>query len=178
LLTQHPDVYSREQAGQWLYEGGLPDDFVPPHSEALERAASAALAVVAGEIPPAALAHRDWSPNATVHFINNLPPETGAEAMAAIDEAFGFSDSANAEIGQAWFTRVATQRFEAAYPQMEAFLLHHGRIKLISPVYAALASNGEDAELARRIFAAAKGAYHPLTVAAIDKALAGATGAQ
>jgi len=125
------------------------------------------------------LAQEPWSPQATVYFIFSLPTgNTGAEVLAAIDAAFGFSQSSNAEIGLAWFTQVATHRCEPAYPQMEAYLMHHGRIRLISPVYKALAGNGQDAELARRIFSDARGGYHPLAAAAVERALAGATGAQ
>ena len=47
---------------------------------------------------------------------------------------------------------------------MEVFLKSNGRIRLIYPVYRGLVNNGEDAELARGLFEAARPQYHPLTV--------------
>jgi hypothetical protein len=47
---------------------------------------------------------------------------------------------------------------------MEAHLNRYGRGRLITPVYAALANNGSDRQLAEDIFARAKANYHPLAI--------------
>jgi hypothetical protein len=178
LLSVHPGIYSREQAGEWLYQPGVPADFQPPRSLSLDRAAAAARDLAAGEVSAGDLAQQDWSPQATVYFINSLPLDADLATMQALDEAFAFSQSNNAEIGQAWFTQVATRRYTPAYPQMAQFLLRYGRIKLVSPVYKGLALNGEDLASAQRIFALARPTYHPLTTRAVERVLAGAVDAQ
>jgi leukotriene-A4 hydrolase len=170
LLTQYPDKFSRAQAEEWLYQPGLPADAPTPYSETLETAASVAVSWAAGEIPVNEIPMQDWSPQATVHFINSLPTELTEAQMTELDESFGFSETRNAEISRVWFIQVATRRYLPAYGAMSAHLDHYGRIRLIQPVYQALAQNGSDATLAHGIFDAAKDKYHPLTVISIEYA--------
>ncbi|KAA9129771.1 M1 family metallopeptidase [Marinihelvus fidelis] len=170
LLTANPGVYTREQAGEWLYQPGVPADFVPPVSASLEAAEKAAQAFSAGEIAAFSIDHADWSPHAVVHFINSLPPSLDSEQLGQVGSAFGFSQSRNAEISRAWFIQVAQRRYQPAYGAMEEHLARYGRMKLIVPVYAALVANGEDAALAERLFKANRDSYHPIAVQAIEGA--------
>ena len=161
----------REQVEAWLYEPGLPEDAPVPKSATLTAAREAAIAWSRGDYATAEIPSADWSPHATVHFINSLPDDLPTDRLAELDAAMGFSDMHNAEIGRAWFIQVAERRHTAAYDQLEKYLNRYGRGRLISPVYRALVENGEDAELARTIFENARSAYHPLVDAGIAKAL-------
>jgi leukotriene-A4 hydrolase len=91
--------------------------------------------------------------------------------LMSLDTGLGLSDTQNAEIARTWFIQVATRRFEPAYGQMEAHLNRHGRARLITPIYGALASNGHDVELANSLFEQARSAYHPLTSTYIERTL-------
>lgn len=62
---------------------------------------------------------------------------------------------------------------EGTTSYLEAHQARHGRMRLITPVYAALAENGEDADLAQRLFEERRGRYHPITVADIEAVLPG-----
>lgn len=171
LLQQHPGKYTRTQAEQWLYEPGLPDDAPVPHSETLDKAAQLASSWALGEVALGSIALDQFSPQATVYFINNLPTDLSDEQLSALDSQLGFSQSLNAEIARAWFIQVATRRHQAAYADMQAYLNRYGRTRLVLPVYLALANNGQDAELSREMLAGASGKYHPLTKQAIDSYL-------
>lgn len=173
LLSRYPGIYTRAQAGEWLYEPGIPEDFVPPVSATLQASTAAALAFAAGELELAGLDVSSWSPHTTVNFINQLPAGLSTERLAQVDEFFGFSASRNAEIARAWFIQVAKRRYLAAYPAMEAYLALHGRTRLIEPVYAALVANNKDAELAAGLFAERRNSYHPITVKRIETTLKG-----
>ncbi len=168
LLQKYPGKFSRKQAEEWLYQPGLPADAPMPHSETLDQAARLAASWAAGETPVAAIPLSDWSPQATVHFINSLPLELSEAQLSELDSVFGFSQTRNAEIGRTWFIQVAGRRHLPAYAAMEAHLNRYGRTRLVEPVYMALAKNGEDAELSQHLFGQAKGKYHPLTVTAIE----------
>ena len=174
LLQVHRDVFTREQLAQWLYQPGLPRDLTVPRSRNLEEAAADALAWASGEIAVEKLATRSRSPQATVYFIKALPGELPSERLAMLDQALGFSSSRNAEIARAWFIEVAKRRHLPAYPAMRQHLGRFGRTRLIAPVYQALATNGQDMELAHEIFGSYRMKYHPLTVAAIEPILANA----
>ena len=82
----------------------------------------------------------------------------------------GLSETQNAEIGRTWFIQVAERRHRPAYAGLASHLQRFGRTRLVRPVYVALAQNGEDAALAKQLFDEARGNYHPLTNASIERA--------
>jgi hypothetical protein len=170
LLSAHPGKFSREQAEEWLYQPGLPDNARIPHSETLEEAERLAGSWAAGELSVDNIPMSDWSPHAGVHFINSLPVGLTEAQLSELDNSFGFSTTRNAEIGRAWFIQVAKRRQLPAYKAMEAHLNRYGRTRLIKPVYVALVKNGEDGELAHQLFDEAKNSYHPLTITGIETA--------
>jgi leukotriene-A4 hydrolase len=176
LLQQHPGVFSRAQLEQWLYAPGLPAEATAPVSSNLESAAAAARAWSSGELAVDKLSTDGWSPQATVYFIRALPDRLASGQLAELDRALGLSTSRNAEIARAWFIEVTQRRHRPAYAVLPDYLARYGRTRLVEPVYAALVANGEDAGLAAELFEGARGAYHPLTIAAIEKHFSGGAG--
>ncbi|NOR20221.1 MAG: aminopeptidase [Xanthomonadales bacterium] len=170
LLSAQPGKFSREQAEEWIYQAGVPDNARIPHSETLDQAERLASSWAVGEVSVEHIPMSDWSPHAAVHFINNLPVNLTETQLGELDSSFGFSATRNAEISRAWFIQVANRRYLPAYKAMEAHLNHYGRTRLIKPVYVALVKNGEDSELAHQLFDEAKSSYHPLTITGIETA--------
>lgn len=175
LLQRHPGVFSRAQLEQWLYAPGLPAEATAPTSGNLEAAAAAARAWSSGELAVDKLSTAGWSPQATVYFIRALPDRLTSGQLAELDRVLGLSTSRNAEIARAWFIEVAERKHRPAYAALPDYLSRYGRTRLVEPVYAALVANGEDAALAVELFERARGTYHPLTVAAIEKHFSGGT---
>ena len=171
LLQAESSKVSRAEVEQWLYESGLPDNAPLPSSATLDAAAAMAAAWAEEKVDVSEIPVDSWSPQATVHFINSLPASTANDRLARLDAGLGLSETRNAEIGRTWFIQVAKRRHTAAYPKLKQHLNRYGRGRLISPVYLALAENGEDLELAREIFERARAAYHPVTEASIARAL-------
>ena len=93
------------------------------------------------------------------------------EQLLELDTAFGFSETRNAEIGRTWFIQVAERQHRPAYDNMEKHLNRYGRTRLVAPVYRALAENGSDLALAEEMFANARAAYHPITIAKIESVM-------
>jgi len=171
LLSQEGSPVTRDQAEQWTYQPGLPEDALIPRSTNLDSAAAMAIAWAKDEVELAEIPVGNWSPQATIHFINSLPVELSGAKLAELDAGWGLGKTSNAEIGRTWFIQVATRRYTDAYAELEAHLNRFGRGRLIAPVYSALASNGEDRELALEMFERARGAYHPITVGWIEAGL-------
>ena len=171
LLRVVESSVSREDVEQWLYGPGLPADAPVPTSATLDRAASVATRWAAGELDTLDIPLPEWSPQATVHFINSLPADLRDARLAELDAALGLSMTRNAEIARTWFIQVAERRYEPAYDQMAAYLQRFGRGRLIVPIYKALATNGSDLALSRRLFTQARGSYHPLVSASIGRML-------
>jgi len=176
LLSVEGAPLARAQVEPWLYEAGLPDDAPLPVSATLDAAAAMASDWSAGAIATADVPFDVWSAQAVIHFINSLPEDLSHEKLADLDTAHAFSETRNAEIARTWFIQVATRRYTPAYPQLEAHLNRFGRGRLIAPVYRALASNGEDLDLAREMFERAKETYHPLVAKGIAQGLEDAPG--
>ena len=171
LLQAHQGKVSRSQVEAWLYEPGLPSDAPVPTSATLEQAAAMAQAWAQGELGLNEIPTDSWSPQAMRHFINSLPAELSDDELGQLDQALGLSVAGNAEIARTWFIQVAKRQHRAAYDQLEQHLNRYGRTRLVAPVYRAMAENGTDLELAREMFARARGKYHPLTIARISSVL-------
>jgi leukotriene-A4 hydrolase len=171
LLQAHQEQVTREQVEQWLYQPGLPADAPKPHSESLDQAAAMAIAWVQGEVNLEDIPLAEWTPQGAVHFINSLPTSLTQAQLSELDNAFGFSDTRNAEIGRTWFIQVAQRQHRDAYDKLEQHLNRYGRTRLVAPVYRALAENGVDLEIAEEMFANARGSYHPITIARIESVL-------
>jgi hypothetical protein len=88
--------------------------------------------------------------------------------MADLDQAFGYTHTANAEIGRSWFVLVIRNRYQPSYVRLEEYLETIGRRKLIAPLYQELMKTPAGAVQAKRVYALARPGYHPQTVAAID----------
>lgn len=162
LLSQEGSPVTRAQAEKWTYAPGLPEEAQIPVSKNLDNAKALAEAWSAGEIELSEVPFEEWSPQAKIHFINNIDPDLSFEKLAELDAGLGLSATSNAEIARTWFVQVARRRFTDAYEPLEAHLNRFGRGRLITPVYGALAENGEDLELAREMFERARDAYHPI----------------
>jgi leukotriene-A4 hydrolase len=89
--------------------------------------------------------------------------------LQQLDRAFGLTGTANGEIARRWYQIVAASSYEAAYAEMAEFLTNVGRMKLVLPVYQALA--GTDRAFAAEVFAKARHGYHPITTAAVQRIL-------
>lgn len=170
LLSVHHGIVSRAQVEKWMYEPGLPEGAVLPTSTNLDAAATMAATWSKGEIEVSDLPVSDWSPQATIHFINSLDADLPTDKLSEIDAALGLSETRNAEIGRTWFIQVAERQHRPAYDDLARHLQRFGRTRLVQPVYVALAKNGDDAALAKQLFDEARGNYHPLTNASIERA--------
>ena len=171
LLSLNPGVISRQQVEAWMYEPGLPEDAPIPSSTTLDRAAELAVAWSIGEASLKDIPVDRWSPQALIHFINSLPADLEEEKMQALDASFGLSDTQNAEIARTWFIQVAERRYIPAYTRLEEYLNRYGRARLVAPIFGALVANGQDAALARSMFAKARDAYHPITNGYVERVL-------
>jgi hypothetical protein len=93
------------------------------------------------------------------------------ERMADLDRAFHVTGSGNSEIAFQWLLMSIRNRYEAAYPRLEEFLMTIGRRKFIKPLYEELAKTPEGKERALAIYRRARPTYHPIAVASIDDVL-------
>lgn len=171
LLRHFPDRVSATQIEAWMQSPQMPADTLWPQSDAFAKVDAERAAWLAGTTPAAKLKTADWSPRQWEYFLDNMPDALSARQMAGLDRAFSLTKTHNAALAARWFRLVAKHRYQPAYGAMREHLMTIGRMRLITPVYRELVSNGHDRELAEQIFQQAKAGYHPIAQDAVGKIL-------
>jgi aminopeptidase N len=172
LIKGDPALEAKLQLDRWAYQPGLPDNAVHVRSATLAQVDQAIEQVKAGA-PIASIPFAKWGTQEWQRFLNGLPRELPAAHLKEMDEAMKLSASSNAYVRSAWLVLAIGNRYQPAIASAEEFLPRVGRNLLIRPVYRALVQQGDwGLPVAQRIFAGARGNYHPITVTAIEKVLA------
>ena len=117
---------------------------------------------------PAKDATSKWTTQEWVHFIEGMPEKLNVKQMEALDAAYKFTGTPNAEIAQRWYPLAVRSGYTQANAAISAFLQKIGRRKLIMPTYNALVETPEGLKLAEETFAKAKPGYHPITTGSVQ----------
>lgn len=157
LFPQAPDLAEALDLDAWIRGPGLPPDAPRAESERLERAGRLARDVNGSDLPP----HPEWVTHEWLRFLHSLPEVMTPDQLAALDAAYGFTASTNAEIQCAWMTRALHHGYGAVDDALERFLTTVGRRKFLKPLYEELAQTDRGRERALRIYEAARAGYHP-----------------
>jgi leukotriene-A4 hydrolase len=166
LLDRFPGIVTRAQVNTWVLSPGLPADAVLPVTDRYQAVDAARDAWLGGKLPAKKIG-ADWVAQQWLYFLNAMPTLSAAQ-MAELDKAFGLTKSPNAEIGHSWFKLVIVNNYQPGFPSLEEYLKTIGRRKLIEPLYESLMKTPSGTEVAKRVFAKARPAYHPETVKAVE----------
>ena len=174
LLDKEPGLEARLRLTEWVDGPGLPANVTAVTSRRFEAVDDALARLAAGTEPAALLPETtEWSSHEWVHFLHGLPTTPTTEQLAALDAAYHFTTSGNAEILAAWFPLAVRAGYAAANLPLENFLRHVGRRKFLIPLYQALLAMPGGLVRARAIYAAARPNYHSVATGTLDALLAG-----
>jgi leukotriene-A4 hydrolase len=159
-------AWADAKVDEWVKGPGLPANVVVPPSERFDRTRAAAQAFAKdGSL---AGVRKDWVTAEWLDFLSALPRSLSRAQMEALDRAFGFTKSGNAEILSAWLVTAVRNDYEPAYPALEDFLLRQGRRKFLRPLYQELHDNPKTRERGQALYAKARPGYHSIATASID----------
>jgi leukotriene-A4 hydrolase len=173
LLDSEPSLAERLDLGAWVDGPGLPANAPVAHAVRFE-AVAAVLAEFNAGTPATTLmpATAEWSSHEWVHFLQGLSPTLPAAELAALDAAFHFTTSGNAELLAAWFPLTLRAGYAPADAALTQFLLHVGRRKFLVPLYRALLATPNGRARAQEIYRQARPNYHSVATSTLDALLA------
>ena len=166
LLATDKEAAARIPIDEWLHKPGIPASAPRLVSEAFAPVDEAVKA-----FPTIKANTKEWNTHQWLHFLRAFPADMGRAKMAALDQAFHFTKSANAEIASQWLLMAVRGGYEAAYPRLEEFLTTVGRRKFVRPLFEELVKTPEGRKRAEAIYTKARSGYHPITAGTVDKIL-------
>jgi leukotriene A-4 hydrolase/aminopeptidase len=171
LLAANPNLVSRADVEEWIYQAGLPKNAPQPVSDAFQKVAAQANNYAGGKSAASAIQSNGWTTQEWLHFLKSLPQDLGINRMAELDRAFNLSRSGNSEIAFQWLMMSIRNNYAQAFPRLEEFLTTIGRRKFVKPLFDELVKTPEGRTRAMAIYRQARPGYHPITVASIDPIL-------
>ncbi|CAN5601019.1 M1 family metallopeptidase [soil metagenome] len=173
LLAENPNVVTSEQINEWIEKAGLPANAPQPKSDIFTKIETAANDFAGGKIAAKDIQTNGWTTQEWLHFLRTLPENLGAEKMAELDAAFDLTKSGNSEIAFQWLLMSIKNKYTAAFPRLEEFLVSIGRRKFVKPLFEELVKTPEGTVRAKEIYEKARPGYHPITQSSVDEILKG-----
>lgn len=155
----------------WIDGPGLPAD-APVHESPLFVQVEMEIERMMNGARSAELETTGWSAFQWIHFLRHLPQPVSKARMEALDKAFDFTNSGNAEILAAWLEQCIRSDYDRAYAKLDTFLTTVGRRKFLVPLYTELQRTEKGKVLAKAIYSNARANYHSVAVHTIDELLA------
>jgi leukotriene A-4 hydrolase/aminopeptidase len=169
LLKGDPEKAAKANVREWLNGPGIPNDAPKVSALALAKVEELAKAFAAGKVKAAELPGKSWSAHEWVHFLTSVPPDIGADKLAAMDTAFAVTKSGNSEVLFQWLMLAIRNRYEPADDRLKQFLTEQGRRKFLEPLFRELVKTTAGKERALAIYKQARPTYHPMSVEAVDE---------
>jgi leukotriene-A4 hydrolase len=168
LLDRFPGIVSASQVAAWVEEPGLPQEAPLLAAHPYASVETTRSAWLAGSVPAKKLDTRGWVTPQWTYFLDGMPGPLRRDQLAELDQAFGFTRTANAEIASSWFVLVIKSAYQPSYARLEEFLETDGRRTLLVPLYAELMKTPAGEVLAKRVYARARPLYQAYTAVALD----------
>jgi len=154
----------------WVYGEGLPQNIPTVHSDKMKEVDVIRHNWENGKMSSDKVPFKSWTYQEQYHFLFNLSSKVSKQQMASLDKAFGISSIGNNEVLFAWLLQSIRKHYNAAYPQLEIFLMHVGRRKFVSPLFRELVDTNQK-ELALSIYKKSRASYHSVTIGTVDEIL-------
>ena len=173
LVKGDKALEARLMLDQWIYQPGIPANAVPADPAAFADANRASDAFAGGAAPDAAVWAR-FDSDERLRFLNRLPRKLPKARLDLLEQTLKLNDTRNNEVLFAWLDLATQNRYDPAVPALEKFLTSLGRGKFVKPLYKTLYADAQwGRPIAERIFERARGFYHPLVRAPVEKIMAG-----
>lgn len=177
LIKGDAALEAQLQLENWIYQPGMPSNWVPPVSDAFAAVDVQAKAVFADKGPASAIDWKNWNTQQRQRFLAWRPEGLKAGAdwlttaqLADLEKTLNLADEGNAELTFAWLQIALAHRYQPAVATADRFLTTQGRRKFVLPLFQTLWGEGDwGRPIATRIYAKARPLYHPVTSGSVDQ---------
>lgn len=170
LFTKYENLSKDIQFDEWINGTGLPNN--------CPRMAQSKFAIVdsiynsfiqsniieSNDLPK-------WSTTEWLHFLRKFKNNVTVDQLKYLDQKYKLNSNPNAEIAIVWYVLAIQANYEPALAPMHQFLSSVGRMKLLEPIYEALAQSPRYKNEAWDIYKKNQSQYHPLTQKSVEKFL-------
>ena len=157
----------------WIFQPGMPSNWIPPVSGAFAPVDAAARSFHAGG-PASAVPWTGWSTQERQRFLAWRPEGAAADwltpaQLADLEAELKMREEGNAEVVFAWLQIAVQHRYQPAVPTLERFLTTMGRRKFVLPLFTSLWAEGDwGRAIATPLYARARPGYHPVTTNSVE----------
>jgi leukotriene-A4 hydrolase len=169
LIKGDTALANKIMVDEWVYQPGIPKNIPASVSDNFNKIDSAIANL--HKAPVAGLHQQIKSTNELLYFISHLPADLTVDEMASLDKEFTFTQSRNSEVQAVWYVLAIAHQYKPAYAGIEKFLTEVGRRKFLVPLYKQMIKTAEGKVWAKKIYAKARGNYHPVAYNTIDELL-------
>jgi aminopeptidase N len=170
LVQEIPEIENTLNFEEWIYGTGMPEDTPQFESELLGQVMAAMASFEAGVLPAVDQVEH-WHPSQIDLFLRLLPGKLSADQVYEIDQLFSLHDSQNYENLASFYPLAIQSGYKRIMPRVAQLLDTIGRVKLIGPIYIALARTEWSRDQARPLFEKYRSGYHPIAERGINKIL-------
>jgi len=176
LIKGDATLESQLMMDAWIYQPGMPSNWVAPTSDAFVAVDAAARAFYADKGPASAVPWAGWNTQQRQRFLNWRPQGLAAGTdwltegqLADLERTLNLANEGNSELTFAWLQIALAHRYQPSVATAERFLTTMGRRKFVLPLFTTLWNEGDwGRPIATRIYAEARPLYHPVTTGSVD----------
>ncbi|MGH8183764.1 MAG: M1 family metallopeptidase [Rhodanobacteraceae bacterium] len=178
LVDKYPGKMSWDEVKEWVYGAGIPKDAPIPGSQRFDAIDTERNGFITGTLAADKLDAKSWNTQEWMYFLDRLPDTPPLARVQQLDAAWHLTGTPNAEIGMRWYVHAIAAGDKAVWAAAAEHATRIGRLYLTMPVYKAFVATPEGFAYAERVYAKAKGGYHPLTQMAVERLFARTRAAQ
>ena len=156
-----PSFDEKVKVNDWVYKPGIPVN-IPAVGSKDFTVIDSLLKKWDGDKNTDVLPAAIKSTNQTLYFLSHLPDSLPVKKMEDLDKAFHFTQSHNAEVQCAWYTKAIHNNYTVANNYIETFLTEVGRRKFLVPLYKEMIKTNAGKQWAKKIYVKARPNYHPI----------------
>jgi hypothetical protein len=177
LIKGDAALEAQLQLENWIYQPGMPSNWVPPVSDAFVPVDNAAFAFAATGGKASNIPWAEWNTQQRQRFLAWRPPVIDGSGrwlttaqLADLEKTLNLANEGNAELTFAWLQIALAHRYEPAVATADRFLTRQGRRKFVLPLFQTLWGEGDwGRPIATRIYVKARPLYHPVTTGSVDQ---------